>query len=69
VMAMRGSEYRDATEKTKALARQENNKRKRILVVEDDQISLALLKQLLEVHGYEISETPERFGGNRHRSR
>src|SRR6267143_5769965 len=58
-MAMSRSEYRDAVEKTKALARQENNKRKRILVVEDDQISLALLKQLLEVHGYEILETPE----------
>src|SRR6202048_355897 len=58
-MAMSKSEYRDAAEKTKALARQENNKRKRILVVEDNQLSLALLKQLLEVHGYEILETPE----------
>ena len=57
-MAMSRSEYRDAAETTKALARQENNKRKRILVVEDDQISLALLRQLLEVHGYEILETP-----------
>ena len=56
-MAMSRSEYRDAAEKTKALARQENNKRKRILVVEDNQISLALLKQLLEVHGYEVLET------------
>ena len=46
-MAMSRSEYRDAVEKTKALARQENNKRKRILVVEDDRISLALLRQLL----------------------
>jgi two-component system, cell cycle response regulator DivK len=55
---MSRSEYRDAAEKTKALARRENNKRRRILVVEDDQISLALLKQLLEVHGYEILETP-----------
>src|SRR6266446_6339325 len=57
-MAMSRSEYRGAVEKTKALARQENNKRKRILVVEDDRISLALLRQLLEVHGYEILETP-----------
>ena len=61
-MAMSRSEYRDAVEKTKALARQENNKRKRILVVEDDRISLALLRQLLEVHGYEILETPEGLG-------
>ena len=65
-MAMSRSEYRDAAEKTKVLTRQENNKRKRILVVEDDQISLTLLRQLLEVrvrqllevHGYEILETP-----------
>jgi two-component system, cell cycle response regulator DivK len=56
---MSTSGYQDAAEKTKALARQEHNKRKRILVVEDDRLSLALLKQLLEVHGYEILETPE----------
>jgi len=55
---MSTSGYQDAAEKTKALARQEHNKRKRILVVEDDRLSLALLKQLLEVHGYEILETP-----------
>jgi two-component system cell cycle response regulator DivK len=58
VMAVSRSEYRDAVEKTKALARQENTKRKRILVVEDDRISLALLRQLLQVHGYEILGTP-----------
>ena len=53
------SGYRDAAEKTKTLAHRENEKRKRILVVEDHQLSLTLLKQLLEVHGYEILETPE----------
>jgi two-component system cell cycle response regulator DivK len=58
-MAMIGSGYRDTAEKTKTLAQHENEKRKRILVVEDNQLSLALLKQLLEVHGYEILETPE----------
>src|SRR5271169_3393415 len=58
-MAMSRSGYRDATEKTKIQAHQENEKRKRILVVEDNKLSLALLKQLLEVHGYEILETPE----------
>jgi two-component system, cell cycle response regulator DivK len=57
-MAMSRSGYRDAAEKTKTRVYQENEKRKRILVVEDDQISLALLRQLLEVHGYEILETP-----------
>jgi two-component system cell cycle response regulator DivK len=56
---MSRSGYQDAAEKTKTLAHQENEKRKRILVVEDNQISLALLKQLLEVHGYEILGTPE----------
>ena len=58
-MAMSRSGYRETAEKTKTLAHHENEKRKRILVVEDDQLSLALLKQLLEVHGYEILETPE----------
>ncbi len=58
-MAMGRSGYRDAAEKTITLAHQENEKRKRFLVVEDNQLSLALLKQLLEVHGYEILETPE----------
>jgi two-component system cell cycle response regulator DivK len=58
-MAMGRSGYREAAEKTKTLAHHENEKRKRILVVEDNQLSLALLKQLLEVHGYEILETPE----------
>jgi two-component system, cell cycle response regulator DivK len=56
---MSRSGYRDAAEKTKSQAHQENERRKRILVVEDNQLSLALLKQLLEAHGYEILETPE----------
>jgi two-component system, cell cycle response regulator DivK len=56
---MSRSGYRDAAEKTKTRGYHENEKRKRILVVEDNQINLALLKQLLEVHGYEILETPE----------
>ena len=52
------SGYREAAEKTKTLAHHKNEKRKRILVVEDDLISMALLRQLLEVHGYEILGTP-----------
>jgi two-component system cell cycle response regulator DivK len=56
---MSRSGYRDAAEKTKTLPHQENDKRKRILVVEDNHLSLALLKQLLEAYGYEILETPE----------
>ena len=58
-MTMSRSGNPDAAEKMNAPAHQENEKRKRILVVEDNQINLALLKQLLEVHGYEILETPE----------
>jgi two-component system, cell cycle response regulator DivK len=56
---MSRSGYRGAAKKTKTLARQENEKPKRILVVEDHQLSSALLKQLLEVHGYQILETLE----------
>src|SRR5690348_3835706 len=53
------SGYRDAADKTKTLAHQENEKRKRILVVQESQLNLALLKQLLEVHSYEILGTTE----------
>jgi two-component system, cell cycle response regulator DivK len=56
---MSRSGYRDAAEKAKTLPHQENEKCKRILIVEDNQLSLALLKQLLGVHGYEILETSE----------
>src|SRR5712671_7209342 len=58
-MTMSRSRNPDAAEKMKTPAHQESEKRKRILVVEDDPLSLALLKQLLKVHGYEILETPE----------
>ena len=56
---MSRSGYRDAAEKTKTPPHQEVEKRRRILVVEDNQLSLALLKQLLGAHGYEILETSE----------
>jgi two-component system, cell cycle response regulator DivK len=57
-MVMGTSNYLDAAERTKTLE-QGYAKRKRILVVEDNPLSLALLKQLLKAHGYEILETPE----------
>jgi two-component system cell cycle response regulator DivK len=41
----------------KTSAHQMNEKRKRILVVDDNPLSLVLMKQLLRVHGYEILET------------
>ncbi len=56
-MSMSRSGNPDAAEKMKAPAHQENEKRKRILVVEDNQLSLRLLNQLLKVRGYEIFET------------
>jgi two-component system, cell cycle response regulator DivK len=56
---MSTSKYPDAAERTKTLEHRGNAKRKRILVVEDNQISLMLLHQLLKARGYEILQTPE----------
>jgi two-component system cell cycle response regulator DivK len=58
-MPMSTPKYPDAAEKAKILEHKGDAKRKRILVVEDNQLSLALLKQLLKAHGYEILETRE----------
>ena len=44
--------------KMKTSAHQENKKRKRILVVEDNPLSMVLMKQLFRADGYEILETP-----------
>jgi two-component system, cell cycle response regulator DivK len=38
--------------------RRGNEKRKRILLVEDNPLSMVLMKQLLRANGYEILETP-----------
>jgi two-component system cell cycle response regulator DivK len=51
--------YLHAAESTKTPAHQQNAKRKRILVVEDNQLSSKLLKQLLTAHGYKVVETPD----------
>ena len=51
--------YLHATESTITPAHQQNAKRKRILVVEDNQLNSKLLKQLLTAHGYEVLESPE----------
>ena len=56
---MTRSGCQDAAEKTKTPAHQQSAKRKRILVVEDNPLSLTLLKQLLKAHGYEILDTAE----------
>ena len=54
---MSGSGYRDAAEKTKTLAHQENEKRKRILIVEDNYPCLTLVNDVLKAHGYQTLET------------
>ena len=51
--------YLHAAESTKTPAHQRNANRNRILVVEDNQLSSKLLKQLLAAHGYEVLESPE----------
>src|SRR6478736_8131246 len=56
---MSAFEYPHAAERRQAPAHQQNVKRNRILIVEDNPISLTLLKQLLKAHGYEVVGTPE----------
>ena len=51
--------YLHAAESTKTPPHQQNANRNRILVVEDNQLSSKLLKQLLTAHGYEVLESPE----------
>ncbi len=51
--------YPHAAEKKEAPMHQQNARRNRILIVEDNPISLTLLKQLLKAHGYEVLGTPE----------
>jgi two-component system, cell cycle response regulator DivK len=54
---MNTSKYPDSAERTKILQNQGNGTRKRILIVEDNQIGLILLSQLLKAHGYDILQT------------
>src|SRR5437764_2017719 len=56
---MSTSKYLHTAERRKAPAHQQNSKRNRILIVEDNPISLTLLKQLLKAHGYEVLGTRE----------
>ena len=61
-MVMSTSKYLDAAERTQTLEHQEDSKRKRILVVEDNQMGLMLLGQLLRAQGYDILQTSEGWG-------
>ena len=56
---MSTSKYLHTAEKSKTPAHQQNARRNRILVVEDNPVSLTLLKQLLKAHGYEVLGTLE----------
>ena len=60
---MNSSRYREAAEASRAPERRKQVKRKRILVVEDDRLSLIVLRQLLTAQGYEILQSPEGWDG------
>jgi two-component system, cell cycle response regulator DivK len=62
-MAMSTSRYQETAEATRTPDRRYKANRKRILVVEDDRLSLVLLRQLLTAQGYEILQSPEGWDG------
>jgi two-component system, cell cycle response regulator DivK len=57
------STYREAAEASRTPKRRHQVKRKRILVVEDDRLSLIVLRQLLTAEGYEISQSSRGWDG------
>jgi len=56
---MSGSEHGDAAEGTKTPERQESAGGKRILIVEDDRLSMTLLSDFLNARGFRILKTSE----------
>ena len=60
---MNTSRCQEATEAIRTPERRYNVKRKRILVVEDDRLSLTVLRQLLTAQGYEILHSSEGWDG------
>ena len=62
-MAMSTSRDPEAAEATRTPERRYQVKRKRILIVEDDRLSLIVLRQLLTAQGYEILQSPEGWDG------
>jgi two-component system, cell cycle response regulator DivK len=62
-MAMDSSKYRQASEATQTPERRFKAKRKRILIVDDDRLSLIVLRQLLTAQGYEILPSSEGWDG------
>jgi two-component system, cell cycle response regulator DivK len=62
-MAMNTSRYAEAAEAPRTPERRYKAKRKRILVVEMDRLSLIVLRQLLTAQGYEILQSSEGWDG------
>ena len=62
-MAMNTSRYGETAEATRTPERRYQVKRKRILIVEDDRLSLIVLRQLLTAQGYEILQSSEGWDG------
>src|SRR6201987_5075299 len=62
-MAMSTSRYRETAEAARTLERRYKVKRKRILIVEDDRLSLIVLRQLLTAQGYEILQSSKGWDG------
>src|SRR5215831_11220880 len=58
-MAMSKSEHEDAAEEAKTPEHREKVRGKRILIVEDDLLSMTLLSDFLNAHGYTVLKTPE----------
>lgn len=56
---MNKSGYPEAAEATRTSERRYTVKRKRILIVEDDRLSLVVLRQLLTAQGHEILHSSE----------
>jgi CheY-like chemotaxis protein len=53
------SEYPDGAEEAKTPKRQENANGQRILIVQDDRLSMTLLSDFLNAHGYRVLKTSE----------
>src|SRR5215467_12083688 len=62
-MAMNTSRHGEAAEAIRTLQRRYKAKRKRILIVEDDRLSLIVLRQLLMAQGYEILQSSQGWDG------
>jgi len=60
---MNRSRCQEAAEATRTSERRHKVKRKRILIVEDDRLSLVVLRQLLTAQGYEILHSSEGWEG------